>query len=127
MNPQVPALLHLAREDLKAAQLLLDADLIRASLSRSYYAVFQAARAALLHVGESPISHNGIANRFYVRFVATDHLDEGTSRVLPFSAQQRQGADYDALTHFDSQGAADLLADAKVFVEKVALLIAPEG
>ncbi len=123
MNPHVQALLELVQQDLRAARLMLDEGLARAAINRAYYASFHAAQAALLSVGETPRTHAGVSNRFYVRFVEPGLIDETLSRVLPYALGQRQGADYDALTNFDARAAADLIADVETFVEAVAALL----
>ncbi len=125
MSPHVQALLVLVRQDLKAAHVTLEQGLVRASINRAYYAAFHVAQAALLTLGETPKTHAGISNRFYVRFVQTGLIGEDLSGVLPYAFRQRQGADYDALTVFEARAAADLIADVETFVRTVEAVILP--
>ena len=123
MRDTVEALLNLAREDLRAAHLTLDQGFVRVAISRAYYAAFHVAQAALLTVGEQPGTHAGVSNRFYVHFVETGRLPRDIGRLLPDALRQRNSADYDALTVFDTHAAADLIADVETFVQAVEVLI----
>lgn len=60
----------------------------------------------------------------FLYFVDSGHLDLTISKILPFAADARQHADYDAFTVFD-EAAADLIVDVERFVEAVAILLTP--
>jgi hypothetical protein len=123
VNVHVQALLDLVHQDLKAAHLMLEQELVRAAINRAYYAAFHVAQAALLTVEETPRTHAGVSNRFYVRFVQTNLIGEDLGSVLPYAFRQRQGADYDALTVFEARAAADMIAEVESFVRAVEAII----
>ena len=63
---QIHALQEKAEQALSDAQLLLENGSVEAAINRGYYAVFQAAQAALLTEEESPKTHSGVIQRFRV-------------------------------------------------------------
>ena len=83
------------------------------------------AQAALLGVGETPRTHAGLRARFYVHFVEAGPLSLSTASTLGQAHALRQGADYDISPVFDTQTAADLLADVDAFVQAVEPLLTP--
>ena len=54
---------------------------VEAAINRGYYAVFQAARAALLTEEESPKTHSGVIQRFSYHFVRTGQVSEETGDI----------------------------------------------
>jgi uncharacterized protein len=85
-----------ALQNLESAEILFAAGKYNASVSRAYYTVFCAARAALFVVGETPSrQHKAVqslfANRFFNRFKVLD------SRIKPYFEEMenlRVTADY---------------------------------
>jgi uncharacterized protein (UPF0332 family) len=118
MSPLQEALVEKAERALATARQVVGED-PEAAVNRAYYACFYLAQAALLDVGEEPKSHAGTHNRFAFHFVATGRIPENVARTLPYAAQARERADYNALVVTDSRAAADLLADAERFVAAV--------
>ena len=125
MNPAISALMDRAWEDLRTVRHDLEGGFVRAAISRAYYAAFHAARAALLTVGESPKSHGGARNRFGYHFIRTGRVPKAVGEILDVSETLRNRADYEALTIFDEDGAADLIADVETFVRTVEAVLLP--
>lgn len=123
MNETAAAHLDRAKQALHAAGVLLEADDALDSISRSYYAALHAARGALATVGESPRTHKGVNNRFWVRFIKPGRVPEWLGEVLGQAQQMRGDADYDAFTRFDTLAAEDLLNDVSAFVNAIETLI----
>ena len=119
----VQAHLEKGRQALADAHLLLENSRVEAALNRAYYAAFNVARAAVLSVGENPRTHAGVRTRFDYHFVRSGRIEVSTARILAVSETLRQQADYDALTVFDAQAAADLLSEVEGFVNCVAGLL----
>ncbi len=86
--------------------------------------MFYVATAALLGAGERPKSHSATQARFRVHFIQTGAVDEPLGRILAQAFTVRQRADHDAISVFDTNAAADALADAEAFVAAVRPLIA---
>lgn len=74
--------LHRARQHLKSARDLLVNEDLADSISRSYYAIFQAARALLAVEGLESRKHSGVVSLFNRHFVKTDKVDKQLGVVL---------------------------------------------
>ena len=61
---EVISIFENAEEALKSAELNLENEYYSASINRSYYAVFYAARALLLKKGKNPKTHSGTISEF---------------------------------------------------------------
>lgn len=90
-----------------------------ATINRGYYAVFQAARAALLTEGESPDTHSGIIRRFGYHFVRTERISDEVGGILTTAQSMRGEADYDAFSDFGREEAAELVEKASRFIRAV--------
>ncbi len=123
MSENAEALMRKARQALNDARLLLEHDRTEAAANRAYYAAFDAARAALVTVDETPGSHAGVKTRFSYHFVRTGRLPRATAGILAVAETMRNRADYDAFAVFETGAAADLLADVERFVEAAASLL----
>lgn len=74
--------LESAEERLKAARLLLERQMYADAVSRAYYAVFQAARAALATRDLDSRKHSGIIGLFNQQFVKTGILPKDYGKIL---------------------------------------------
>jgi uncharacterized protein (UPF0332 family) len=113
------ALREKAREALSDAEVLLERGSPEATINRGYYAVFQAARAALLTEEESPDTHSGIVRRFGYQFVRTEQVSGEVGNILTTARSMRGEADYDAFSDFGREEAAELVEKAHRFIEAV--------
>lgn len=116
---EVEAHLTRARELLASADLLLEHGDTGSSVSRSYYAMFLAAEAALLTRHAAPSSHRGLIAAFGEHFVKTGLFEKADGRALSAAHEQRVAAEYDATTRVPREEAAALLHVARGFVGKV--------
>lgn len=101
------------------------------SVNRSYFAMFDIARAALLSAGvpedELPRSHSGVIGAFSKHAVQSGPIDQKLSGALGRTESLRLMADYTG-TALDAKTAADTVARAEAFVgavEKAFVLDAP--
>lgn len=115
----VRALLRKVRDALSDAELLLKNGSAEAVINRAYYAVFSAARAALLSKEESPNTHSGVIRRFGYHFIRTGVISEDIGDILTTAESMRGRADYDAFSEFDREEARKLTDDARRFVETI--------
>ena len=111
--------LSLAEEELRAADALLQAGLARVSLTRTYFAVFHAARSLLYAAGFEPRSHGGVRHLFNLHFVKTSRFEPGASLVLARLQKYREEADYARAFVIDAVSAREELDAARAFVETV--------
>ncbi len=92
------------------------------SVNRSYYAMFDIARAALLSAGvredELPRTHSGLIGLFSKHGVLSGRIDQKLFAALGRAESLRLIADY-AGTPLDAKTAADIVLRAETFVSTV--------
>jgi uncharacterized protein (UPF0332 family) len=67
-----------SEETLKSAALNLENELYSASINRSYYAVFYAAKTLLIKKGKTPKPHRGTISEFGLEYTIHDNFDSST-------------------------------------------------
>ena len=90
-------LMEKAKRALQSAELLLDAGDKDGACSRAYYAMFDAARAALCTVGCAPESlktHTSVIGQFGLHLVKTGLVSRQVGKSLNDVQEIRQLADY---------------------------------
>jgi uncharacterized protein (UPF0332 family) len=107
----VERLLGRAREELRAAEALLDAGFSSQAVSRAYLAAFDAASAALLSIGEQPLTRTGVVSAFGRRVVSEGKLDHEVGRNLRRLFDDRDYVDY-ALGEAPVEVARTAISDA---------------
>jgi uncharacterized protein (UPF0332 family) len=87
---------HLARgrQELEAAEALLEAGLPSQAVSRAYLAGLHAASATLAVIGERPVTRVGVISAFDRLVVGKDGIDHGTGRILRKLYEDRNEVDY---------------------------------
>lgn len=118
-NDEISALQEKSEQALSDAELLLENGSVEASINRGYYAVFQIARAALLTKEESPDTHSGVIRRFGYHFVRTGQVPDDVGDTLTTAQSMRGRADYKASSDLNQEDAANLVEDARQFLEVV--------
>jgi len=121
------ARLKRAKQHLKSARDLLRNDDFADSVSRSYYAIFQAARALLALEGTESRKHSGVISLFNRHFVKTGKVGKRLGVILKDARRSREMADYMELAEFSREDAEAQIADAEVFIQEVQGLIGKEG
>jgi uncharacterized protein (UPF0332 family) len=106
------------RDEIAAAKVLSKEGFAAQAISRCYYAVFYAAEAALLSLGESRSKHAGVISAFGQLVVVREGVDERAGRLLRSLYDRRSHADYD-LAPVPAQEAHQAIEDA----ETVAVII----
>ena len=93
-----------------SARLLLDSNDADGACNRAYYAMFAAARAALLVSGQgSNKTHRGVLNAFSEHLIKNGKLSKDTGRLLKLAETYRYVADYegDSVTMDDARKMVD--------------------
>jgi len=116
-----------AREKLTASELLFKNRLYSDSISRSYYAMYSAARAALLLEGITPKTHRGTLSEFGLHYVKEGLVDELHARTFSVALEDRGEADYGIIEDFTEEEAKQVLEDAKAFSETIEMVIRKVG
>jgi len=112
---EVHALLLKAKRYLRSADLLLgDAD-YESSVSRTYYAMFYCAQAALLTKNMTFSSHRGVIAAFGEQFIKTNVFPRELGRELNRAFGKRQLGDYEYTSVVSDEDARQLLTTGKEF------------
>lgn len=100
------------------------------AVNRSYYAMFNVARAALLNVGvsegELPRTHRGVIEAFRIHAVQTGRIDVDLASNLSRTEALRLKADYTG-AEIDAGVAKEVVAHAEKFVRTVEQVFGLEG
>jgi len=121
------ARLNRSKQHLKSARDLVRNDDFADSISRSYYAIFQAARALLALEGVESRKHSGVVSLFNRHFVKTGRVDKRLGVILKDAKRSREMADYTELAEFSREDAEGQIADAEVFIREVESLVSKES
>ena len=116
-----------AKEDLETAEENLNTGKFRASVNRSYYAVFYALRAvtALDHFDSG--KHSGIIAFFNQHYVKTGIFDKEISKMIDSCYRLREKADYDDFFLVAKDDAVQQLEKARHIVLAVDQYITSQG
>lgn len=117
------ARLERARQHLKSARDLLANDDFGDSISRSYYAIFQGARALLATQGLESRKHSGVVALFNQHFVKAGRVAKTFGAILKDAWRYRELADYSDVAEFTRDEAETQLRDAVGFVEEITRLL----
>ncbi len=89
------------------------------AVSRAYYGMFYAAKAALISIDIDAKSHGGVLNQFSSHFIITGKMDRECGRMLASAMQERQVSDYSPLLTMSQANAERIISEAKIFVARV--------
>jgi uncharacterized protein (UPF0332 family) len=110
------------REELRAAQALLDAGFPSQAVSRASTGAMNAATAAVLALGETPSTEAGVVAAFARRVVTDDRLDPDHARALRKLFEDGNDVDR-ALAEAPADEAEEAIASAKVVVAAAARIV----
>ena len=108
-----------AKKALLAAKTLLEHQLYEDCVSRSYYAVLHAAKAALAMEGVEPQSHHAVQRMFGLHLVKTAKIEKDFARILTAEQEDREIGDYDIHSDIEQDTALKRVRDAEKFVERI--------
>ena len=110
-----------------AADLLLEEGFYEDAVSRAYYAVLHAAKAALLARDIVTESHTAVRRLFGKELVQRGLLDKEWAMILAHEQDERASADYDVELTFSQEVAGQRVNDAKRFLERIRSFLQTEG
>jgi uncharacterized protein (UPF0332 family) len=116
---EIDSLVKRARRYIKSAELLLNDKDYESSVSRTYYAMFYAAQAALLTKTLSFSSHKGVISAFGKHFIKTEIFPREMGRELNRAFEKRQIGDYGYTFVVSEEAAVQMLQYGKEFVNKI--------
>lgn len=114
-------LLAKAERALTSADLLLSAGDPEGACNRAYYAMFDSARAALLHISPDFIeikTHGGLISAFSLHLVKAGHISVELGKVINATEDMRVAADYKS-EPINPDSAEWAVAQAHRFVDAV--------
>ncbi|MBI2305521.1 MAG: HEPN domain-containing protein [Chloroflexi bacterium] len=112
--------LGVAQEVLEDAETMLQRGRLRTSLDRSYYAMFHAAQALLLHRGfPLPKSHHAVISLFGREVARKGVMTRESGRILAQAFDLRRAGTYDVDVELDSHQIALVVERARWFVGEV--------
>lgn len=110
-----------------AAELLLEADFYEDAVSRAYYAVLHAAKAALLARDIVTESHTAVRRLFGKELVQQGLLEKEWAMILAHEQDERASADYDVELTFSREVAAQRVEKSRRFLERIRSFLQTEG
>jgi len=116
---QIQALIEKARRYLRSAELLIHDGDYDSAVSRSYYAMFYSAQAALLKKKMTFSSHKAVISAFGQHFVKTGIFEKRLGRDLNIIFGERQLGDYEPNFSISEDNARHAFETAQGFVDKV--------
>lgn len=116
---RIEAELERAKEALTAAQNLLEDELFSDSISRSYYAIFHAARAVLLTKEIEPETHSGAISMFGLHFVKPGLIEEKYGKIFNEAKDVRELGDYIVTKKFTKEEANKRVTQAIEFLNRI--------
>jgi len=115
--------LQKANDHLKSAEILLNAGMYNDSLGRSYYAMFNAARALLAMKELDSKKHSGVISLFNQHFVKTGIIDRMAGRDLNKARVRRESSDYADFYLVSKEDSFNQLEMAKRFIKTIKLAL----
>ena len=94
------------------------------AVSRAYYAVLHAARAALEYHGFTTVTHSATKNTFGLHIVRAGRIEPQWGSVIGDMADARRDADYKAALTFDETDADAAYAQSAEFLNRIRELLA---
>ncbi|KAF0107533.1 MAG: hypothetical protein FD146_1567 [Anaerolineaceae bacterium] len=111
--------LVLAEMKLDHARQIFAIGLFDDAISRAYYAMFYAAKAALLSKGLDLRRHSASIAKFRELFVITGQVDAEYLHYLGQAQSARERSDYAPFAPVSGEGAKEILEAAGTFIAKV--------
>ena len=108
-----------AQKALLAAKTLLENQLYEDCVSRAYYAVLHAAKAALAMEPVEPQSHRAVRRMFGLHLVKTGKIEKEFARILTAEQEDREISEYDIHIEIEQDTAQKRVADAEKFLKRI--------
>lgn len=122
----VEAHMEKAAKRLRVGEKLLQEGEYEDSISRAYYAMYHAAKAALAIMNVFPKTHEGLVSAFGKRFVLTGTFPKELGRTLADAKAARETYEYSITAIVEKAEAESVLEDAQKFVAAINRFIKEE-
>ena len=114
-------------QSLRAAELLSREDYREDAVSRAYYAILHAAKAALLVHDVTTASHAGVRRMFGRHLVHAGYIEGRWSSYLARGSDDRLMADYDTGVSFTAEESGLECQRAREFLERIRQYLLAKG
>ncbi|MBI5875120.1 MAG: HEPN domain-containing protein [Deltaproteobacteria bacterium] len=111
--------LERSKEHFQSAKELFANNHFLDSVSRSYYAVFTAARAVLATEDMDSAKHSGVISLFDKHFVKTGKINVTASKIIHEAKDYREKADYADYPEITREIAESELLKADMFIKEI--------
>ena len=111
--------LDTARDDLRSAKILLNAEEYRGANNRAYYAIFHAINAVHALGGKSYKRHKDAIANFNKEYVKTEIFPRDIGRSIVEAEEIRHASDYDDFYIANKDEAKDLIETAEELIDLV--------
>jgi len=108
-----------AKKALQAAKTLFENHLYEDCVSRTYYAVLHAAKAALIKTGIEAESHQAVRRMFGLHLVRAERIEKHFAEILTAQQEDREIGDYDIYLDIEQDRAAKRVFDAEKFITRI--------
>ena len=108
-----------AEEELKAAKYLYEKDIIKSSLSSSYYSIFHSARALLVFKKLDSKKHSGVIALFNKEYIKTGLINEKAKDILSKAFYIRIESDYKDFYVASKEEAQEQIDNAEFFLNEI--------
>lgn len=108
-----------ACESLKAAKILFEEKLFRDCLSRAYFAVLHATKAALISEDIETETHAGIRRMFSLHLVKSGKIEKDFARILVAEKEDREIGDYSIKIKVKEERARKRVEEAEKFLKRI--------
>jgi uncharacterized protein len=116
-----------AQQALGSAELLTREGYHADAVSRTYYAVFHAAKAALHVQDVTADTHSGVRRMFGLHLIKPGEIEPQWATPLGETLDERQAADYDPEVSFSAKEARAACREARAFVGRVRRYLLDKG
>lgn len=124
---EIEELIELSHGALGDARILRNEGSLRAAQNRIYYALFYAAKAVLLTLGEEPVTHRGVTSLFGQKVVKEGPATREDGRFFADEQRKRYEADYEPGTKFEPEAIDESIAEAEKFIEEMKSIVEDTG
>src|SRR4030042_4010993 len=104
---------------LRVAEKLLQNGDYEDAISRAYYAIYHAAKAALATIDVFPKTHEGLVSEFGKRFALTGMLPRELGKILADAKAARETNEYSVTETIKKPEAETIFANPKEFVTAI--------
>ena len=116
-----------AKEKLISAKLLYENKQYKDSISRSYYAMFSAARALLAIKEMDSSKHSGVISLFNQYFVKMGVVNKKMGRILAEAKEMREDSDYEDFVVVSKEETEKQIKDAEDFIREIEEVLKKEN